>query len=632
MFDTTDLVIDIVELTSNQYTSELTGQETLESKNDRASGALSVNINRNFPVSIDFVANNEQISFEGREAGKITDIKALVDLFGLSHNIQRWITDYLSGSRYHLKLLKGTLSWKDPIKILDTLEAEVRVDDTEYVFAPGFEPVKAEYTDVYFQKGVLIIKPSEATFYGQDCGESWVDIDFNAPENFLLTVYIKTRAVANDDILTLLNYYNIKLPFKQVEGKTTTDLRLAIHLNTEKVSAEGGFEIDEGTIEFAGENYKIDGGRITLGSSGVMVEHLSLGYELLVENDKLVNQVTVEGRRTGEGVFVTVNKYLEMEIIKNTLTIRSSDLGYNLPAIIRLLEVQSQSSSAKVKESNDDDSFTLSLKAENSQIYLGPQCRILADAIDLEFKDGKLSLKLIHGPGQIKLSLEDGIFELDGNDLNDEFMGALIQDSNFQGGRMSMVSGGSFDDFSIIFNIKDTTLSQQATLNNVMALINTVPALITFSRPEYNTEGLAIDSAIIGIKFKSEIATFESIELNTSVFKATGKGWIDFAKREIDMDFYLKTQASKNIGKVPLIGYALAGNADHQSTSLKIVGGVDDPEVSNSMVKDVVTYPIDVLFRILALPFRRMVEDEQPPEEKDDTSATTQNMNQVVEQ
>lgn len=935
VFDEADLVIDIVEAESSQYNSELTGQMRFEVENDRVSGALSAIIKGSFPLALEFVADSEQISFEGREAAKITDIKPLVDLFGLSDNIQRWITGYLSGSRYHLKMLKGTLPWNNPKEIFETFEAEVRVDDTEYVFAPGLEPVKDSSTDVFFQKGVLIIKPNEATFYGQDCGESWVDIDFNDPANNLLTAHIKTHAVLNDDILKVLDYYNISLPFKQVEGNTATDFRLAIILNKQEISTEGVFEIDEGTIGYGGENYKISGARIKLAHGDIIVEDVNIGYknnvkvqvqgtlqpkektgdlditleqlslklsksqlnldistnspqvhyhfspeqqiidvqassweldslkmnlgafrapifledlsiklppvllglssgilskisgdvsiknkrahltcdllkyqskdlelkspvhaidivydqnlvirteekalvslnkipvvlypselkyeddvltvtksrisyggffdghvtgyyniknsdgrfslgeinitneklveyleiddetvceisdvdgnfrvyfpeydlkigsdekkkwsvsfgnlstiydrskllqkydikegslvvssvdgkrpydfsidisdpyQLLIEGDTSVNQLQVTGRLSDEGIFATVNKNLEIEYIEKNLKLKSNNLGYNISAVIKLLQEhskkQSQSSSITVKESSDEKSFSLRLNAENSQIYLSPQSRIMADAINLEFGDGKLSMNLLHGSGHIKMDLEDGNFVLEGRDLNDEFMGTLIQSSYFKGGRMSMDSKGSFDDFSIIFNIEDTVLNQLATLNNVMAVLNTVPALITFSLPGYDTKGLPVDSATVGIAFKDKMATFESIVVKSSKFDGMGKGWIDFTKKQIDMDFHLKTQAGKNMSKVPLVGYALAGEDGDPSLSLKIEGSVDDPKVSNSLVKDIITYPVEVLYRILALPFRKGEKKEKLPEEKDAPSGT----------
>jgi hypothetical protein len=96
----------------------------------------------------------EKLVFEGSEGGEILSIAPLVDLFGLKHSIQRWIIDYLSASRYHLKSFKGEFPWKSPLVILDTLNVEVGVDDCEYKFTQGgIDPVKSRYTDVFSKKG-----------------------------------------------------------------------------------------------------------------------------------------------------------------------------------------------------------------------------------------------------------------------------------------------------------------------------------------------------------------------------------------------------------------------------------------------------------------------------------------------
>lgn len=77
---------------------------------------------------------------------------------------------------------------------------------------------------------------------------------------------------------------------------------------------------------------------------------------------------------------------------------------------------------------------------------------------------------------------------------------------------------------------------------------------------------------------------------------------MDFTERVIDMDVQLKTQAGKNISKIPLVGYILAGGDDDASLSLKIQGGIDNPEVSHSLLEDIVVYPFEVLYRTLKLP------------------------------
>jgi hypothetical protein len=287
VFESDALVIEIIEAANKKYNTKATGLLRLDPKDDKAKGTISALINGSFPVSIEIIADSEQLSFEGKEAGQILEITSLVDLFGLSHNIQRWITDYLAGSRYHLKSFKGQFPWDTPAVILDTLEAEVRVDDTEYTFAPGLEPVKGKYTDVFFTKGVLAIKPHDSTFYGQDGGQSWLDINFNDPANIVLTAYIKPNAVVNDDILNLLKYYKIALPFKQVGGTTDTDLRLTINLNKLKIGAEGRFTIDEGLVLFDGAVVEVIDARILFVNSDVTLDYLKVGFK-----DLFVAQVT----------------------------------------------------------------------------------------------------------------------------------------------------------------------------------------------------------------------------------------------------------------------------------------------------------------------------------------------------
>jgi len=933
------LVADIVKFDSRQFNSRATGQAILAKDIDQLTGTLSAIINGSFPVSVEFTGDGERLSFSGTEAGPIHEISPLVDLFGLSHNIQRWITDYLSGSRYHLQSFKGTLPWDNPKELLSTLEAEVRVDDTEYTFAPGLEPIKARYTDVYFQQGVLIIKPHDATFYGQDGGESWLDINFNNPSNILLTAYIKTRAVANDDILTLLGYYNIHLPFKQVEGKTAADLQLAIVLNRINVEAQGVFEIDEGAIEWDGKKFQTDDARIELVNSDLAIERLKIGYAdifsarvtgniqardntgaldisvdkvilkqkeprvsldssapakvryrfgpdghfleaepsywlldsnmiklgtlqgpvypgdlamdvssvrlavsagiiseisghislsskrvdlacdlleyhvrdlqltsshlpidikydnglvirteetslwgmnqmpvmlypselsyhnnvitvnrsrisygslfdshlsgyystdqkkgafsledidvtgknlenklefgsnadvevvgtggkfvvyfpqfdltvttdeqknwsavlgdlsaiysrseilkkyrieegslsvssehgrkpyhfsadiklpypLLVGEGGPVDQVQVNGRIVDAGVFATVNEHLDFVYRKSGLTLRSRKTGYNLNAILELFREHKPADVAAGDEPENKQSFFVDLRAEGGQIYLSPQSRLLADSIILQLEDGKISAKLEHGPGQMVLQLDNDTFLLEGSDLNDEFMGAMIKNSRFQGGRMSMASMGSFEDYSIVFELHDTNISGLAMVNNVMAFLNTVPAIMTLSLPEYNTRGLPIDSAIAGVRVKQKVAKFESLVVKGPELQAVGTGQMDFVGKLVDMDVRLKTQASTNVGKIPLLGYVLAGEAEDASVSLKISGGFDDPEVTNTLIEDIVVYPVEILFRTLKLPFHLFEQFSDQPDQEAEESDTEPEKTQTEE-
>jgi hypothetical protein len=931
IFEKDTLDFTIVEATSKRFNSAITGNMRLDGRHGELSGELSVLLNKNFPVKVSFTADENKVTFSGWEAGDITEITSLVDLFGLDHDIQCWITDYLKGSRYHLKSLTGVIPWNKPEEILSTLEAEVRVDDTEYTFAPGLEAIKASSTTVMFKDGILKISPHGATFYGQDCGSSWVDINFNDPENILLTVYIKTTAVANDDILNLLNYYTIPLPFKQTGGTTTTDLQLAIVLNTGQLEAKGVFDIEEGVFAWGGENYGVRDAHILLTNSDVTINRLKVSYEdvvtaqvsgtvhtlenagdldialemlnlklgestltidernplrgayhfdpkgqaldarssswlldslelklgafrapvnekdlsiklnkvhlgtppgidseisgsysiknrqadftcdlfkyhtrdlelitsqlavdinydqglvistsetaewelskmpvtvfpshfkysddifsvvssrisygqffdsylagffnrkegkgrfslqkidvtnpdlearltlgenvdlevsgeggnylvffpifdlqittdagknwsakfgdlsavysrskilqkykikegslelssingkrpysfsanvkapfsLLVKDGIPMDSLNIKGQLTDTGTFAEINNDLDLQYVDNTLGIRSDKLGYNISAIKKLLKMVQEPSQAQPEAEKNEtpvQPFLLSLEASDSQLYLGPKSRILADSIKAKLINGKLQMEVVHGPGKISLELEDGIFLLDGTGLSDTFMGALIKNSKFQGGTMSVTAKGGIDDFSAVLEIKNTRLSELTTVNNVMAFLDTVPALVTLSLPEYALKGFPIDSVLVGILFQNKVATVRSLEILSPALHAEGAGVLDFAHQTIDMDVNLKTQAGQNIGKIPIVGYLLAGKKEDESLSLKITGEISDPEVDYSVLKNIVVYPAELLYRTLKLPFHlggkifnSPVEEEKSP-------------------
>ncbi|MCF6188803.1 MAG: hypothetical protein L3J49_15165, partial [Desulfobulbaceae bacterium] len=272
-----EVQINLKRLSSKKLNSSAGGLFLVNAKKLQISGELTANLADCLPLQLSIAADLDSISFQGQGMGVTTTIKPLVDLFGLDEDIQPWITDYLIGSRYHLQAVNGTIPWNDPAAILDTLSASIRVDDCEYTFAQGLEPIKADYAELTFSRGVLDILPHDATFYGQRGEQSRLAINFNDPDNILLTVNINTRARANESIVALLKYYDIGLPFLQVLGKTATDLTLIINLNTEQVQAFGTFEVGKSLFTYEDTTYQVTGGRIELKGTEILLDDLDIG-------------------------------------------------------------------------------------------------------------------------------------------------------------------------------------------------------------------------------------------------------------------------------------------------------------------------------------------------------------------
>jgi len=906
-----ELVVTIDKFSSEQFQSQATGEVRFDLARKSGKGHLNANLAASLPVSLTFLLDQQQFSFQGKENGNISTITPFVDLFGLSHNIQRWITEYLTGSRYVLKSVTGDFPWDNPLHLLESFSAEVRVEECQYTFAPGLEAIKTDYTDVFFKKGVLGIVPHDSTFYGQDGEDSWLDINFNDFENILLTAYIQTHAVGNADIMNLLKYYNIPLPFVQTAGKTKTDLTLAINLKTEEIIATGNFQIDEGIIEYDKNLYSVKDAEIILNNSHIRIKELDLTYgealhagvsgfsdtankksdidivlhhleipmgssvlkldtsvlhpklqyqirpegvrieggesfwnlnamafhlgsfstpfsfsdysgvlpptkisvkddvgnttiraecrgsfvgkkkqvdlhtvlqevrfkglelksdntpvqitytdalsiEHTVESEWILNQVPVvlsptkgdysnniisvssdkvkygdffEGGisgyyntalqkgeysitephlgmaaldklldpepfslqvdesgqylklmipelnlnvTTGENkkwtahisdlkavhdrspllqqfkinageltvssadggvpyrfsadipwqypLLVLDNKPIEQYQISGVigdgsvqaeindklqvhyaekLAISSEQIAYNIPAISKFFK---ECVLSRDNEKEKKGTLITILTATDSGLYLSPDSQVIAETLTLSSENKKIDMELLSGPGKIVISMEGEQFSLQGDDLNDTFMNALSPDAHLRNGKMSVAAKGEFDEFSVVIEIEKTVLEDFQTLNNVLAFVNTIPALITFSLPNYSSSGLHLSSAVLGVKVVEGIAVIESMVIESPELSIAGQGWINFIEKKIGMSLNLITQSKKNMRKIPLVGYILAGKKKHPSITVTVSGDLADPKVEHKAFKEVATIPFSILYRTLALP------------------------------
>ncbi len=906
--DQDTVLIDVTHAVSKKYDSHLSGTIRINGKTDKADGDFAVVLAGGIPLHLEFSADPRQMYFHGKESGEITNITPFVDLFGMKPSDQKWITEYLKGSRYELKTFTGSFPWNDASAVFDRFYAKAKVIDPEYVFAPGFEAVKAKSADVVFQKGVLSIRPHDATFYGQETEDSWLDIDFNDYYNWLLTLHLKTHASVNQDIIDLVANYGIPLPFVQTAGTTAADLILTVNLDTEQVTAVGAFEVDEGRVDFNKQEYglrnsiiklkdtvvtfqdlnvkfgdmynasikgsfdastevgdlyiSLQSASLPIGESFLTLEnsksHPSLHYkmapkksmvtgsksswkidsisvefaaftssfslddysgelaataisfppgvsgrisgkysieelsfdlkcdllqykakglqltdkswplrvrfnndliiksehkstwllsevpvvlypsefkfssnvysitkgrlyygeifsseitgyynhktnkgelqleQLNIEKKDIGNIITVgkaisvvidgkddglllaiphfamefssdhknswslalndlsvlnvyspllqkymvdkgkinvvskedgkeyhftaeipyryallatsggtpitryaaHGIVKGDTVSATINENIQLHYEKN-IHINSKGFFLNVPGVVKFIEGLPD---VVAEEKGVENSLQLYVDAVDSGVMITPDRKLLADSITVTYGADKIAAILKYKQGTMSVDLEGESFSLSGQGFNDVFVDALIPGSDFDKGTLEMAAKGTFDKFSAVVKIKNTVMREFVTLNNILAMVNTIPALITFSLPSYNLMGLPVDSLVVGVTVENGIGTFDTLDLESPEISMAGKGWVDFLNSRVDMDLNLITGAKKSMSKIPLLGYIFAGKEKHPSITVKVSGDLNDPKVEDSTFKDVVTTPFAILYRTLALP------------------------------
>ena len=101
---------------------------------------------------------------------------------------------------------------------------------------------------------------------------------------------------------------------------------------------------------------------------------------------------------------------------------------------------------------------------------------------------------------------------------------------------------------------------------------------------------------------KDNYLTLKSLEINTPATKIAGIGWLDFNKKDMNLDITMTTTAGVHLSKIPLLGYVFAGEKKDPTTSLQISGDFEDPQVQHTAIKDVVSLPFKALYRTLKLP------------------------------
>ncbi len=904
-------IFEINKLSSKRFTSIITGSVRINNEG-LAKGEVLCDIEGIPSLPLTIEADNSHLTFASNTSITLNSIGPIVEMFELSPKVSPWVLEYLKGSSYELTQLQGSLFWDNPGSFFDNLQAKVRVRDCEYTFAEGHEPVRTEYTDIAFQKSVLKIYPHNTHFYGQDCERSWLKIDFTKPTKPILTVYIDTQAIVNDDILNLLNNYGIALPFKQLEGKTAVDLTFVMNLSPFDIDVTSTFKIDSGVFSYQGMKLTVSDSVVSLKNSEIAVDRMQVMYpgtfeaevsgnvdlgkehgdisvilvdsrfkagesEIVLHNDegtmvytyhirpdghtiestastwqldtgvfrlaaftaafnpesgivtlpptsfrskRLKGDIKISGEingknRTGDlllaissfrqgdlqlaqplwklrvqidkgvkivtrqeskwlvhnmetslspveilykndevtirnahliygdlfagsmhgnymlknrtgsfflsdlkaensilepllsgidgfevtvsvdesgtdfeiplldvkiesgrdkswqvtlndlkklvgqfpfleryylskgtvslgskngkkpyhfegtitypySIFVVegqpVNEYqfsgmiddkeLSARVmdklfvsVQDKISITSDSIEYNVVELLRLLKNLSSKKSDSPKK-GPSKSKDLELTAVNSSLYFRPEMRILADKLLLRILDRKIYMGLQHGGGEASLSVADGHLSLEGENLDDSFMEAMIAGAKFTGGKLSFSASGDLDNYEARFKIENTILNDYSVMSNVLAFVNTIPALITFSVPEYNTKGMEIDVALLDLSYADSKYKVKTFDINGPELSVRGSGNASVAEDTIDLKLNLITQGRKDMSKIPLVGYVLVGDEKVPSITLQVTGKLSDPDIRNSAFEEVVTLPFDIVGRVLMTPFK----------------------------
>ena len=344
------------------------------------------------------------------------------------------------------------------------------------------------------------------------------------------------------------------------------------------------------------QSYKIKEGVLKLKSAhtGFSLQgKFTSEYGLLVQNDKIINKYRIVGH-LGDKNVITVNKNIILTL-DDKIVIHAKHLGLNIVEIEKIIDTINQ------KEKKNDIPLHLYLYTTDGYFYLSKARRILFDTFNLQTFGKETTAQLRYKRGNAGFRYKDKQFYLYGSGFGDDFMGHLFFLSKFKGGTLDFNFIGTFTDYKGIFEIRNTTILDYKILNNILAFIDTVPSLVTFSLPSYAKEGLKVSKAYASFHYHDDIFDFDNIKLNSTQIEIAGKGKASYTKDFIDLVLQLKTKLANKASKIPVVGYIIF-DGESLSTTLKVSGTLEDPKVKTMLAKDIVVAPLNIIKRTLLLP------------------------------
>ena len=366
------------------------------------------------------------------------------------------------------------------------------------------------------------------------------------------------------------------------------------------------------------QHYQLEKGDLTLSSTNGSLPWTFNGkirhpLALLVEGDKPVHDYLVKGNYDGKKTTVDINQKIQVSLAEK-ISIESKQIGYNLPALMSLFEQpanetgskQSQATTrTKQRKTNTEtgnSNLSLSLTAIDSFVYIDESRRALADELKLTLDKGTIKSNLKFGPGSAEMEIRDNTISLVGRGFNPAFVNKLITYSKYKEGNLEFQVSGDFDNLDAVILIKQALIQDFGVASNVLAFINTVPALLTFRLPGFSKDGLHAKEISAGINYQDGLIKLSSVHLDSKEIDVRGEGSVNLNDNTLDITLNLITGTKKSLGHIPLLGYVLSGDKKKPSITLTVKGSLDDPEVNHTVFKEVSTYPFQLLKRTVNLP------------------------------
>ena len=293
---------------------------------------------------------------------------------------------------------------------------------------------------------------------------------------------------------------------------------------------------------------------------------------------------------------------LQEDLLKIQFENKNFDLDAFSKSAIPLLAQTTQTTQTTQKAptpKKEKSNFHLYMIAKDSQVNF-KDFKIPADEVIVNMQNHGIKIDFTHKNGVANIDLYDNIVKFNADNFSGNFINTIAQKSVVDGGLFS--ARGIYKDKVMRGEVQmqNTIFKNFATLQNVIALIDTIPSLIVFKKPGLGANGYEVNHGRITFDFNDEFLGLKKIDLVGSSIDVEGSGLINLSTKELDIALSISTikALSEVLSKIPIVGYLLLGKEGKISTGVVIKGTLQDPKSEVSVAQDILSAPFKIIQRI----------------------------------
>lgn len=335
---------------------------------------------------------------------------------------------------------------------------------------------------------------------------------------------------------------------------------------------------------------------------------IHLKQRILKDDDKFIEDFNFKTFISGENIRASINNKIFVDK-SDKIDVLIEDYDFNVTGLNDFIDMNSTD---KKDDNESDENKSLNIEPEIN-IYLQGTSIYLTDLNNsfhtkstflTIFRD-KIYLKVKPKTrGNIVISVKNNKFILKALNLDSTLISDASNFHGIEGGDYNLYLKGADDNLNGLLQFRKLKVKDMDLVNNILAFINTVPALLTFSRPGFNHNGLRIIAGYVEFEKIGNKIYFKDIQIKGESVDISGKGYIDLEKSKIDMKIEISAikYVDKFIGNIPIVNYLVLGDDKSIATGIIISGDLAEPDISSELHKDILFTPIEVTKRVFNLP------------------------------